>query len=151
MHASPFHFALPRLPTIAGMFTVSSSWMFRRMPSLDRKPTMILGTPRRKDWIQNFMSFRSKLSESRSDWISAVVLSSTQLTGAPGSAGFESHTGIISAQLLPSGTGEGNYDIGPTHSHRPRRLDTELFVQVLSVRLNSTAPCCLLSLGPFSQ
>lgn len=62
------------------------------MPSRERKPTMILGTPSRKDWAQNLRSLRSKLSRSRSDRMSALVLSSTQLIGEPGVGGLESQT-----------------------------------------------------------
>lgn len=93
MHTFPSHWALPRRRTVSGIFTVSISSSLSSRPSRDRNPTMIFGTPSRNDWIQNFMSLRSKLSMSRSDRISAEVLSSTQFIGLPFSWGLTSHTG----------------------------------------------------------
>lgn len=60
MHMIPSH-ERPFLATMAGMPSTSISSSLRRMPSRDRKPTMILGTPRRKDWIQNLHNLLSKL------------------------------------------------------------------------------------------
>lgn len=93
-HMSAFHRAPCLEFTVCGMLCVSISLTSTRMPSLVRKPTIILGTPSRNDWIQNFMSLRWKLSMSWSERISAVVLSSTQFIGWPG-WGLESHTGFL--------------------------------------------------------
>jgi hypothetical protein len=70
---------------------VSISSTLFRMPSCVLKPTIILGTPSRKDWIQNFISFRSKVTMSLSFRISALVFSSTQFIGLS-SVGLESQT-----------------------------------------------------------
>lgn len=91
MHTFPSHWR-PRFATVPGIPSTSISSTLWRIPSRERKPTMIFGTPSRNDWIQNFMSFRSKLSLSRSLRISAEVLSSTQWIGSPGLGGFESQT-----------------------------------------------------------
>lgn len=92
MQMLPSHDALPFLFTRPGMFCVSNSSSLRRMPSLVRKPTMILGTPSRNDWVQNLRSLRSYFSMSRSFSISADVFSSTQLIGSSLFSGLQSHT-----------------------------------------------------------
>lgn len=94
IHTLPSHCLRPRA-TLAGMEATSISSSLTRIPSRDRNPTMILGTPRRKDWIQNLRSFRSKLSLSRSPRMSIDVLSSTQLIGSPALGGLESHTVVL--------------------------------------------------------
>jgi hypothetical protein len=95
MHISPFHAGRSWRAIVSGMVAVWISSREERMPCWVRKPTMILGTPRRKDWSQNLRSLRWKFSTSR--WlpgrISADVLSSTQLIGVPGWEGLESQTG----------------------------------------------------------
>jgi hypothetical protein len=91
MHIFPSQVPFPRLFTVPGIDAVSISSTLLRMPSGVRNPTMIFGTPRRNDCIQNFISFRSKVIISRSLRISALVLSSTQLIELP-SDGLESHT-----------------------------------------------------------
>lgn len=63
-----------------------------RMPSRERNPTIMRGTPSRNDWIQNLSSLRSKLSRSRSLRNSADVLSSTQFIGSPAFRGLQSQT-----------------------------------------------------------
>jgi len=97
IHVFPSHFPPPRFCTLNGIVAVSISSSRSSLPSRERNPTMILGTPSRKDWIQNFSSFRSKFSMSRSFRISALVLSSTHLMGAPFSGGLESQTAAPSA------------------------------------------------------
>lgn len=91
IHTLPSH-CLPLRATVVGIEATSISSSFWRIPSRDRNPTMILGTPRRNDWIQNLSSLRSKFSLSRSLRMSMEVLSSTQLIGSPALGGFESHT-----------------------------------------------------------
>ena len=78
--------------TSAGILLVSNSSMDWRIPCLLRKPTMIFGTPSRKDWIQNFSSFRSYLSMSLPLLMLAAVLSSTQLIGSFLLSGLQSQT-----------------------------------------------------------
>lgn len=92
MQMLPSH-CRPRRATVSGIEATSMSSTRCRMPSRDRKPTMMRGTPSRNDWIQNLSSLRSKLSRSRSLRISAEVLSSTQLMGSPALGGLESQTG----------------------------------------------------------
>lgn len=87
---------IPCRLTVPGMLLVANSSRRRRVPFLERKPTMILGTPNKKDWIQNFNSFRSNLTLSWSDWISSEVLSSTQFISWSLSSGFRSQTLYIS-------------------------------------------------------
>lgn len=87
----PSQVPFPLLLTVPGIEAVSISSTLFKIPSCVRNPTMILGTPRRKDCIQNFISLRSKVIISLSFRISALVLSSTQLIGLS-SDGFESHT-----------------------------------------------------------
>lgn len=91
IHIFPSHVPFPRLFTVPGIDAVSISSTLFKMPSGVRNPTMILGTPRRNDCIQNFISLRSNVIISLSFRISALVFSSTQLMGLP-SVGFESHT-----------------------------------------------------------
>lgn len=91
VHTFPSH-CRPRRATVSGMDATSMSSTRCRTPSRERKPTMMRGTPSRKDWIQNLSSLRSKLSRSRSLRISADVLSSTQLMGSPAFGGLESQT-----------------------------------------------------------
>jgi hypothetical protein len=52
---------------------------------------MILGTPSRKDWIQNFRSLRWKFSGEVAVG-GTDVFSSTQLMGCDASAGLQSQT-----------------------------------------------------------
>ena len=87
----PSQVPFPRLFTVPGIEEVSISSTLFRIPSGVRNPTMILGTPRRNDCIQNFMSLRSNVIMSLSFRISALVFNSTQLVGLP-SVGLESHT-----------------------------------------------------------
>lgn len=107
IHRFPSQLA-PALFTSPGIFWVFSSWILWRMPSfvrlakpyagiceqqtLERNPTMIFGTPSRKDWIQNLLSFRSNFTLSASEKISWLVFSSTQLMGSSGLSGRQSHT-----------------------------------------------------------
>ena len=58
---------------------------------------MILGTPSKKDCIQNFSNLRSYLSISLSFVISAEVFNSTQLMGSSLFSGLQSHTEQLSA------------------------------------------------------
>lgn len=92
MHTFPSHTGLLCLAAVSGIVTVEISSSLRRTPSRERNPTIILGTPSKKDWIQNFIILRSKFSLSRSDLISTDVFSSTQAMGLPLSWGFESQT-----------------------------------------------------------
>lgn len=77
MHTFPSQLPLPFNLTNVGIFAVSSSSKLCRIPSLLRKPTIILGTPSKNDWIQNLRSLRSYLRMSRSDKGVAAVFSST--------------------------------------------------------------------------
>ena len=88
METFPSQLPFPCLLTRPGMFFVSSSSMWSRMPRFVLKPTIILGTPSRNDWIQNFWSLRSYLSMSLSFSMHAEVLSSTQSIGLSLSVGF---------------------------------------------------------------
>lgn len=118
-HMSAFHEGLGRELTVCGIRCVSISSRLARTPSRVRKPTMILGTPSRNDWIQNFMSLRWKTSASWGPRISTDVLSSTQLIGAPFSTGFESQTGGVSrAQSATHGDCKTRVD-----RRRERRMD----------------------------
>ncbi len=81
-----------RLATMFGMLIVSSSSTRCKIPLLLRKPMMILGTPRRKDWIQILSNLRSYLTKSLSFSSSAVVFSSTQLIGSSFLSGLRSQT-----------------------------------------------------------
>jgi hypothetical protein len=81
IHMFPSHVPLPLLLTVLGIDAVSISSILFKNPSGVRNPTMIFGTPRRNDCIQNFISFLSKVTKSLSFRISAVVLSSTQFIG----------------------------------------------------------------------
>lgn len=93
IHKLPSQVLFPRFFTIPGKSFVSSSSTLCNIPSLLRKPITILGTPSRKDWTQNLSNFRSNFSLSLSFWISADVLSSTQLTGLScPPVGLQSHT-----------------------------------------------------------
>ena len=112
MQRLPSHVLLPCRLTIPGMFLVSvqvtlspnqppnaarcirspSSSSLCRIPFWLRKPTIILGTPSKKDWIQNFNNLRSYLSISLSFAISAAVFNSTQLMGSSRFTGLQSHT-----------------------------------------------------------
>lgn len=91
IHMLPSQVPFPLLLTVLGIEAVSISSIRFKKPSGVRNPTMIFGTPSRKDWIQNFISFLSRLIISRSFRMSAVVLSSIQLIGLS-SVGFESQT-----------------------------------------------------------
>lgn len=92
MHTFAFQLLTPRLAAVSGILAVWISSSFVRIPCCERKPTMILGTPSKNDWIQNFMSLRSKFCIVLSSRISTLVLSSIQLIGAPFSTGLESQT-----------------------------------------------------------
>ncbi len=81
----------PLFFTVPGIEVVSISSILFRIPSGVRNPTIILGTPRRNDCIQNFISFLSKLIMSLSFRISALVFNSIQLIGLS-SQGFASQT-----------------------------------------------------------
>src|SRR5882724_5863241 len=91
IHILPSQVPFPRLFTVPGIEAVSISSTLFKIPSGVRNPTIILGTPRRNDCIQNFMSLRSNVIMSLSFRISALVFSSTQLMELP-SVGLESHT-----------------------------------------------------------
>lgn len=146
IHVFPSHLARPRFCTLKGMLAVSISSSLSSLPSLERNPTMIFGTPSKKDWIQNFSSLRSKFSMSRSFRISALVLSSTHLMGAPFSGGFESQT------VMPSvGRPAGGAPSGATYLHLLPHLDRELFCRFPSVPQSSTGPCCLRPAGRESR
>lgn len=94
MHVLLSHVCCPWFLTMLGIFVVSYSSTRNRRPSVSfvRKPTTILGTPSRKDWIQNLCNLRSNLTTSLGLAISAAVLSSTQLIFADLSSGLWSHT-----------------------------------------------------------
>lgn len=98
MHIFPSQVPFPLLFTVPGILAVSISSTLFRNPSGVLNPTIILGTPNKKDWIQNFISLRSNVSISRSLRISALVFSSTQFMGWVGSWGLASHTmvGVVS-------------------------------------------------------
>jgi hypothetical protein len=98
MHIFPSQVPFPRLFTVPGIDAVSISSTLFKMPSGVRNPTMIFGTPRRNDCIQNFMSLRSNVTISLSFRMSALVFSSTQLIGLP-SVGLESHTCICQCHV----------------------------------------------------
>lgn len=91
IHRFPSQDLLPLL-TIAGIDFVSSSSIALKIPFLLRNPTIIFGTPRRKDWAQNFKSFRSNLCWSLGWRISSLVFSSTQLIGSSLFSGLQSQT-----------------------------------------------------------
>ena len=111
----PSHVPRPDFLTLFGMLAVSSSSKRRRIPPWSRNPTTILGTPRRKDCAQNFRSFRSNLTMSRSFLISAEVLSSTQLIGSSLRSGLLSQTaGLRSETSLFSHLRDGEI----TYWHR---------------------------------
>lgn len=106
IHMFPSHVPLLRLLTVPGIAAVSSSSTRTRIPLWLRKPTMIFGTPRRKDCIQNFINLRSKASISRSERGSTDVLSSTQLMPLSGTAGLMSQTvGRYLASIVSSAHG----------------------------------------------
>ena len=91
MHMFPSQRFESRL-TATGMSCVSNSRTSRRIPACVRKPTMIFGTPRRNDCIQNFNNFRWNFFWSWGFRISAEVLSSTQLMGLSFWSGLQSQT-----------------------------------------------------------
>jgi hypothetical protein len=93
----PFQVFFPRHLTRPGIEIVCISSTRLRNPSGVRYPTMILGTPRRNDCIQNFNSFRSSATMSL---ISALVFSSTQFIGLSPD-GLESQTVTISYMYSP--------------------------------------------------
>jgi len=95
IHIFPSQVPFPRLLTVPAIEAVSISSILFKMPSGVRNPTIILGTPSRKDCIQNFMSLRSKVIISLSLRMSALVFNSTQFMGLP-SVGLESQTWPIS-------------------------------------------------------
>lgn len=92
MQMFPSQVLFPTFWTFPGMLEVSSSSRWRKVPCWSRNPTMILGTPNRNDWAQNFKSFRSYFIISRSFLISAEVFSSTQLIGSSFRSGLQSQT-----------------------------------------------------------
>ena len=81
IHTLPSHVPFPLFFTVLGKLSVCSSSRLSRTPSLLLNPTMIFGTPKRKDWIQNLSNLRSYFRISRSVLGVAAVLSSTQLMG----------------------------------------------------------------------
>lgn len=91
MHTFPSQSCVPLL-TMSGMACVSSSSRRFNIPFPVRRPTIILGTPSRKDCAQNLRSLRSNFTWSRWVEISAAVLSSTQLMEWDGSEGLRSQT-----------------------------------------------------------
>ncbi len=91
IHIFPSQVPFPRLLTVPGIEAVSISSILFNIPSGVRNPTMIFGTPRRKDCIQNFMSLRSNATISLSFRMSTLVFNSTQLIGLP-SVVLQSHT-----------------------------------------------------------
>ena len=95
MQRLPSQVPLPRRFTRPGIFFVSISSSLCKIPFLSRKPTTILGTPNRKDCIQNFRSLRSYFSMSLSLSISAEVFNSTQLMGSSLFSGLQSHTTLL--------------------------------------------------------
>ena len=92
IHKFPSQVPLPLRLTIPGILLVSNSSSLSKIPFLLRNPIIILGTPSRKDCIQNFRSFLSYLNMSLSLSIKAEVLSSTQLIGSSLLSGLQSHT-----------------------------------------------------------
>ena len=92
IHIFPSQVAFPLLFAIPGIFSVSISSTRSRTPFWSLKPTIIVGTPKRNDWIQNFMSLRSNASRSRSDWGEMDVLSSIQFIRVWGVSGLASQT-----------------------------------------------------------
>ena len=92
MQILPSQVPLPFFWTLLGISWVIISSRRLSMPSESRKPTMILGTPSRKDCTQNLRSLRSNLIRSRSLFISAEVFNSTQFMGSFGFSGLQSQT-----------------------------------------------------------
>ena len=85
--------------TLPGMLCVSISSVLRRTPSLLRKPTIIFGTPKRKDWAQIRSNFRSNFIILLSFRISSAVLSSIQFVGWSLSSDLQSHTAVLLAKF----------------------------------------------------
>lgn len=96
MQVLPSHVPCPCRFTMEGIFCVSCSINFSKWPSGDRKPTMIFGTPRRKDCAQNFKSFRSYFTSSFCVTGCWAVLSSTHGIGSFGLSGFAPMTASTS-------------------------------------------------------
>lgn len=95
----PSQSCFPRL-AISGIACVSISSRLVRIPSLVRNPTMILGTPSKKDCAQNLRSLRSNFVWSLSFEIWAAVLSSTQLMGeVEGLEGLRSQTLLLGGDV----------------------------------------------------
>lgn len=122
IHMFPSHVAFPLLFTVPGIFSVSISSILTRIPFWSRKPTIIFGTPRRKDWIQNFISLRSKARRSRSDWGLTEVLSSTQLMRVVGGSGLMSQTG--------KGLSDAQEEVRETYRRRLHRRELECFYRI---------------------
>lgn len=131
---------LPIFLTLPGILAVSSSSKRCTMPFWSRKPTMIVGTPSKKDCAQNFNNFRSYLSISRSLRISADVFSSTQWIGSSFLSGLQSHTKTVTSvgysHLLPW---PSDYD-SPASTSPPR------IMRVFPIPVLTTEQYCALLL-----
>jgi hypothetical protein len=107
-----------------------------------------LGTPSRKDCVQNFSSFRSYLIIPLLSRISADVFSSTQLIGSSFLSGLASQTRShqpIYHCVSPDSSIVDNAALGvfgSVHLHRLRRLSQVSRSLFLCVRLSSTVTYC---------
>lgn len=143
----------PRFWAVWGMEAVCISSSLVRTPAWERKPTTILGTPSRCDWIQNRISLRSNPCIPRSSRISALVFSSTQFVAAPFSAGFESHTACprsartgpgraVGVSILQFPMLRGQYpEVGKwTYWHLPRLRDIRQYCRSPYGQRSNTVP-----------
>lgn len=135
MQMFPSQVTLPPFLTLFGMLAVSSSSKRWTIPRSSRKPTMILGTPSKNDCAQNFSSFRSYFTMSRSFLISADVLSSTQWITSSFRAGLQSQT----VKLLACALGEVQ---SSPYRHQPRPQLWVASCLFLYVQLSSIGRCC---------
>lgn len=131
MQIFPSHEPLPSFLTFPGILAVSSSSNRCTMPFWSRNPTMILGTPSRKDCAQNLSNFRSYLSISRSLRISADVFSSTQWIGSSFRSGLQSHTNQTES-AEGSGQPRNLHVIDSPASTSPPRIMRTLPIPVLT-------------------
>lgn len=90
----------PTCLTHFGISWVLNSSRRRSCPSRLLKPTIIIGTPSKNDWAQNFKSFRSKVTCCWYAPISSEVFSSTQFIGEFLSSGRQSHTTFRQQKFL---------------------------------------------------
>lgn len=140
MQIFPSHVPLPTRLTLPGMLAVSISSKRWTMPRSSRNPTMIFGTPSRKDWAQNLSSFRSYLVTSRSFLISAAVFSSTQLMGSSFLSGLQSQTVDHQGQSVAS-----VYHVKvPNHDNIPASTSPPMTIRTLPIPVRTTEQYCAL-------